>query len=313
MVYGSIVQKAYYAYVGATMSVFSRYPFGTNVFERDWDVLILLDTCRVDALRSVADEYDFLDQEEIGSIWSAGSGSSEWIANTFREEYLEDINTTAYISANAFAQSVLVDGERPDDGRGWSWSKWQTVDDDDLQILDQPWSYTPDHPEWHTEPRPVTERAIDTWRNNRPEHMILHYSQPHHPYAATAREEGRDELKKYEKNPFMALRTGCDFDLVWDAYLSQLREALDDVELLLENMDAEKVVISADHGEAFGEWGFLYKHPLGVLHPVIRKVPWAKTSATDTGSYESTLEPEYDQQKAEEKALDQLEKLGYVA
>jgi hypothetical protein len=29
---------------------------GTNVFDRDWDVLILLDTCRVDALREVKSE-----------------------------------------------------------------------------------------------------------------------------------------------------------------------------------------------------------------------------------------------------------------
>jgi len=52
---------------------------GTNVFDREWDVLIVLDTARVDALRVVADEYDFIGQ--VDSIWSVGerlrSGSPE--------------------------------------------------------------------------------------------------------------------------------------------------------------------------------------------------------------------------------------------
>lgn len=311
MVYGPLVRSAYYAYVGATMTLFSRYPPGTNVFEREWDVLVLLDTCRVDALQSVATEYDFVD-DEIDSIWSVGSGSCEWIANTFREEYRDEIAETAYISANGFAQRVLAEGERPDDGRGWSWSNWRTVDADTLAILDQPWSYTPDHPEWHTEPRPVTERAIDTWRTESVDRMVLHYSQPHHPYAATAREEGRDELERHEREPFRALRDGCGREIVWDAYMAQLREVLDDVEILLRNMDAETVVISADHGEAFGEWGVLYGHPLGVLHPVIRRVPWVETSAVDTDTYEPSLERNVDQEAAAEKVQEQLAKLGYL-
>jgi hypothetical protein len=31
------------------------------VYDLEWDTLIILDTCRVDALRTVADEYDFLE------------------------------------------------------------------------------------------------------------------------------------------------------------------------------------------------------------------------------------------------------------
>ena len=46
-----LLQSAYYAYAGALLSVTARYPIGTNVFERDWDLLVVLDACRVDALR----------------------------------------------------------------------------------------------------------------------------------------------------------------------------------------------------------------------------------------------------------------------
>ena len=34
------------------------------------------------------------------------------------------------------------------------------------------------------------------------------------------------------------------------------------VQNLLNNHDAERVIISADHGEAFGEFG-VYRHPVG--------------------------------------------------
>ena len=41
---------------------------------------------------------------------------------------------------------------------------------------------------------------------------------------------------------------------------------LNDIGILLDNLDAERVVITADHGEAFGEYGIL-GHKLGSLHP----------------------------------------------
>lgn len=47
---------------------------------------------------------------------------------------------------------------------------------------------------------------------------------------------------------------------------------LDEVELFLNNINANKVVISSDHGETFGELGF-YGHPAGCPHPVVKKVP----------------------------------------
>jgi len=43
-----------------------RMPVGTNIYERDWDALVVLDACRVDILREVADEYEFID--EVDSV-----------------------------------------------------------------------------------------------------------------------------------------------------------------------------------------------------------------------------------------------------
>jgi len=80
------------------MSIFSRIDYGTNIYERDWDVLIILDTARVDAMESVADEFGFI--EQVDSIRSLGSTSSEWLAKTFTTEYKSEISNTALISGN---------------------------------------------------------------------------------------------------------------------------------------------------------------------------------------------------------------------
>ncbi|MFB6185902.1 MAG: hypothetical protein ABEI86_03425, partial [Halobacteriaceae archaeon] len=94
------------------MSIFSRIDYGTNIYERDWDVLIILDTARVDAMESVADEFGFI--EQVDSIRSLGSTSSEWLAKTFTTEYKSEISNTALISGNPHVQHTLYDRQFPE-------------------------------------------------------------------------------------------------------------------------------------------------------------------------------------------------------
>lgn len=83
---------------------------------------------------------------------------------------------------------------------------------------------------------------------------------------------------------------------------------LESVELLLENIDAERAIITADHGNAFGEWGY-YRHPEGCPIPAVRNVPWIVTSARD----QKTHEPEeYDTDEVVLDVKEHLEALGYV-
>lgn len=104
--------------------------------------------------------------------------------------------------------------------------------------------------------------------------------QPHAPYIA-GHLESSNPIEPPWDEPVRQLRAGeVDRDAVWEQYLDNLRIVLDEVERLLENVDAEQVVITADHGEASGEMG-LYEHPIGCLHPVVKKVPWVGTTAVD--------------------------------
>lgn len=61
---------------------------GVNVFEADWGVLIVLDTCRPEWLRSVSTVYDFLD--EIDTVRSVGGRTAEWVSRTFENIPFDD-------------------------------------------------------------------------------------------------------------------------------------------------------------------------------------------------------------------------------
>jgi hypothetical protein len=296
----------------------NRLQVGTNVYDKEWDLLVLLDCCRVDALKAVADEYDFI--HDVDSMVSVGSTSREWISKTFTSDRLDDVQRTAYVTGNVYPRTVFEWGryEYPHrEGAGnyrrahMSHVGFDVVNASDFELLDMVWQYAPDEQTDFSKVRPdfLTDRAISVARERNPERLIVHYMYPHGPYVGNAVRESR-ELLEYEENPMMALRNGTTSrDAVWEAYLDELRYVLDSVEVLLENVDAERVAISADHGEGFGEWG-LYAHLLGSPSPYVKKVPWAETTARDTGTYEPTAtRPEME--PADDDVEDRLEALGY--
>jgi hypothetical protein len=140
-------------------------------------------------------------------------------------------------------------------------------------------------------PRAITDRAISAAREREPERLVVHYMQPHFPSipdplpgGAMSREAFGGRVGVWER-----LRRGdLSNDRVWHSFRENLRHVLDDVGILLDNVDADRVVLSADHGNAFGEWG-VYGHPDRVPIRVLREVPWTITTASDSGEYEPRL------------------------
>jgi len=304
----------------AATYMFSHYDIGTNVFELDWDCLILLDTCRLDALRTVAENYGFL--SNIDSIISVGGQSGEWMVNTFNHSWKDEISDTAYISANPHTESVIVDRMDPDSphhdkqiGRLARWGRNDFVDQSAFGLFEQVWKHDSNDEERvfdrsyeHSPPRYVTDRGIAVSRERDFDRLILHYMIPHAPYISEAITQGRD-LNEHERNPFEYIRRTGSRTAVFDAYLSDLRYVLDEVELLRENIDCDTLAVSSDHGEAFGEFG-VYMHHVGSLHHYVRRVPWMTTSCRD----EETYEPELSLSESDERsAEDVLESLGYLA
>ncbi len=287
-------------YTGAALRVFNRIPgtFRNHVFDEQWDVCVVLDACRYDAFCAVAPEYEWL-PDEPASIKSMGSMSEEWMQASFHDGWADEMAETGHITWNAYSNFNL--------------------DADDWAFLDEVWTREWDDDRGLLPPRAITEQAIRRWREDEPERMLVHYMQPHTPYRQLA-DDGVIEPLSHEcvgdkdeqgrLTVWKLLRRGeISHDRAWGAYLDNLRWVLDDIETLVENIDADRVVITADHGDCFGEWGGIYGHPKGVPAPELVTVPWAETTARDT----HTLHPaESDDESVETDAEERLEALGYI-
>lgn len=285
---------AYTTVLGPSIFVGSRLSVGSNIFEAEWDLMIILDTCRPDALRAVADEYEFVD--DVSERWSVGGDTWEWIANTFDRQYIDDIRTTAYITSNPNARTVLENQleanhadepiERPKVRRLKRYGAFDLVSAADFGKYESLFETGLEQGHGaYPSPRSVTNHGIDADRNGDFGRIILHYMPPHWPFLATRDERGDGQ------------RAGSNEDLTildqprevsWEAYLDNLRWGLNEVRLVLRNVDRETVVISADHGESFSDW--LPPHRSGSINPRVRLVPWVVTEAIDSNTYEPDLE-----------------------
>jgi hypothetical protein len=258
---------------------------GTNVYSRDWDILVILDACRADLYRDVVNG-------DAKSIWSVGSSSEEWINHTFTSS--TNFSKTAYITGNIFSRDYL--------------------DENDFHSLEEVWRYGWDDEAGTIPPRPLTNEAIRTWRETDADKMIVHYMQPHFPAIGSDIDLGggvtQDEFGRGGVvNIWSEMRSGAiDVETAWEAYRDNLKFVWSDVELLMENING-KAVITADHGNCFGKWG-AYGHPSGLMSPALRRVPWDSYYCSD----EKTHQPVEINKKdtADDTVEERLESLGYV-
>lgn len=311
-----IMKFAYGTYLYGALWTTKHIQFGTNILTENWDTLIILDACRVDALKYVAPEYDFL--EEITSRWSVGSTSKEWLVNTFRTKY--SVDNLAMVTGNGWAEVVF---EQDPNWGGWGaisvdwWNnspltrfiKRDVVRAQDFGLYLPVWEENK-RKAGNRAPRAetVTDAAIAAIREDNPEKTLIHYMQPHEPYLHNT--EPGEDVTGADANPLDELRNGAHKDEIWNKYLDNLRYVLDSVEILLNNIDSDNVIITADHGELFGEWG-VYGHFAALPHPHLRKVPWVKTTANNKETYNSE-KPLSAYQSNEGDVEKRLRDLGYV-
>lgn len=280
-------------------------PAGDSIYTREWDILLILDACRVDQLQELAHEYDML-PATIPEFVSLAGYSREWLTRNFTGEKLaahhDEISDTAYITGNPFTDDVFSDSHP-------------------FGYLDEVWKYGWDDADGTIHPDVISDRAIRAWRTRDHGRMIVHYMQPHIPFVG--QESHRDWHEGFDPHaaawgtqdqPTDLWTRYRDGDLsvskptLWAAYQDNLRYVLDHLEaVLLQNVEAETVVISADHGNAIGECGY-YGHGNVPLQSV-KHVPWVELSATDTHSYTPTIE----ETDADETGTveERLQALGY--
>lgn len=240
---------------------------GTNVFDEEWDVLVLLDCARPEMFSAVSDDYPYVSSG--GTRRSVASCSFEWLQKTFGERHGDLLAETAYVTANP-----------------------NTADADDLDLvadLVEVWRAGWDDEKETVPPGRVTDAAVRYARETTWGRLIVHYMQPHPPFLGDARESYGKVVRPDRETdtltfPEALLGGEIDPETGWELHVENLRTVLDEVDVLRRNLDAERMVISSDHGQAFGEWG-VYGHPCRVPIPALRTVPWEITTATDEQTY----------------------------
>lgn len=287
--------SVYQFYLGAWRALGDIYEYGTPIYSQEWDVLVILDACRYDQFRAIAPEFAFADK--LQATYSVGSASEEWLAKNFGPERADEMAETVYVTGNPFSRDFFTD---------------------EFLELDEVWRYAWDRELGTIRAEPITDRAIAHYRAHEPDRMIVHYMQPHRPFVtAPSLDGGLNGLAQTQTESDAA---GAIWDRlrddelsrkdVNDAFIDNLRYALNDVSRLLSNIDADRVVLTADHGNLLGDHG-LYDHPIAVPHPLLRRVPWCPTSARNTADETPRSKAELTTDSAA-GVEERLESLGYL-
>lgn len=264
------------------MGLVGRHVGGVPIWNREWDILAVLDGCRFDTFD---EEYD----DDVEAIRSVASTSHMWLSKTFDGR---DNSTVAYISGNPYASNL-----EPNE---FGYFHIEPVEMTDYGIET-------------VHPRALTERAIYVWRRRVElgiDSLVIHYMQPHVPFRSRPEWfENWSGTEGWGSGVWDELRAGqFGRDEFFEAYKDNLRWCLgeDGLETLRRNCSAQ-IGITADHGNGAGEWG-LYGHPTGGLAPSIRTVPWAAVQGEDR----ETLDPDVEEASTGIDAQSQLEALGYM-
>lgn len=258
---------------------------GERIFDREWDVLVVLDACR----------YDMYERVIGGAtpFTSCASTSKEWMAKNFSPEYSSVLAETAYITGNPYSR---------------------TLSDVEFGRLDETWRDCWDSDAGTILPGPLTDRAIRTARDGDFDRIIVHYMQPHYPFLGDDEVMGAMSLSSHGTSTTgnvwddVALGNADPEDVI-RAYEDNLRYVYERVQTLLENVNG-KVVLTADHGNALGEYG-LWGHPAHIPIDGLRTVPWDVYHCTDRETYTPTADQAH--ASVEETAVaDHLSDLGYL-
>jgi hypothetical protein len=277
-----LLSRAYFTYAVSSEA--------TSIYDEHWELLVVLDACRADLWAQVSPEHDRFGPAQTRT--SVGATSTEWLAGTFDDLPADVLANTAYVTGNPYTDEYL-DATR-------------------FARLDEVWRYAWDDDLGTVPARPLTDRAIAAGREGSHDRLIVHYMQPHFPCVPHPESGDGIALDRFGEEPISIweeLRFGQrDVEDVWELYRENLRYVLDEVALLFENVDAETAVVTADHGNAVGEYG-LYGHVAGVSLPCLREVPWYVTTASDDGTHDPA---EYETERASGDVTDRLKALGYA-
>jgi hypothetical protein len=268
---------------------------GVDIFEEDWDHLIILDACRYDMFAEQADLPGILE-----SRISRGSSTVEFLTANFANRNLRD---TVYVTGNPqlYRHREKMDPQLHATIEVWQEDGW---DEENKTVL----------------PETMANRTLEAAERFPNKRIISHFIQPHYPflYDEGVFDDSQAFLRPDEPGSWHQVMTGrvsASKESVWRAYRATLDRALPHVERLLENLDGRKVV-SADHGNMIGErarpfpvieWG----HPRAIYTPELVNIPWHIQSDGERRQVESEPAPERSSEVESDAVKERLADLGY--
>lgn len=247
-----------------------------RLLDRDWDVLVVLDACRLDTLRKVANW-------PVEQVSSPASCTPDWLESIVSNNVFSD---STVLTANPQYEKFEFDG-----------------------VVDHFWKTHWQDRVGTVLPEPVLREATDRLADESP--VVAHLQQPHWPYVARIGDTWQlayndlgpwgedDEIRSTQ----VAMARG-EIDIrraqrayeasvasVWAVLMPYVAEWLD---------DGYRAIVTADHGESFAQAGDIWmcEHPCGCHISSLTSVPWIEFSPsnppqsadTETGVVEDRLE-----------------------
>ena len=222
-----------------------------NIFEKDWDNLLILDACRLDLYEEVEGKTD--------GRTSLGSSTAEFVEKNFSEGDFSDV---VYVTGNPHFSKKLfseLTGRDPDKTFHEVFHTYMT--------------------DWNEEngtvlPESLIRDSITAKKLFPDKKIVIHFMQPHHPFVNSEIENDSAMVGKDKANKIWSRLEREEFskEEIWKAYRENLDYILNEIEEFTEDLEG-KTAITSDHGNAVGESTF-YGHPKEVNTKELREVPW---------------------------------------
>jgi len=284
-----------------------------KILDGDWDHLIILDACRYDVFKESYRKYPSLKEGKLKKRKSRGSSTSEWLHKTFTKT----LPNTIYISANPFINNRNLTLKETTTNYNKDWNPTENFKKV-VDIWDKGWDKETttvlprevnkevkkhlDHRQIihyiqpHTPFIPYVRQTKKTkGRDKGKKEDISIYAERKSKFHQLLKElrpdfiwkrlsvTNRWKIRKLvgdRLDPFAKAYIDSDLEQLKEYYRKNLEIALQGIENILPHLKG-KIVITADHGEAFGEQGE-WKHPTGSDNPVLREVPWLEINKEKT-------------------------------
>lgn len=263
---------------------------GVDIFEEDWDNMLILDACRYDMFA----EQHYL-PGSLESRISKGSATWEFLQANFADRDLEDV---VYVTASPMLHrnADVLNPRLHAVVNIWQEDGW---DDEHRTVL----------PETVTE---YAKRAAEDYPEKR---LLVHYLQPHYPFLGPTGQEHFDIDTLAIWDELRAGNLEIPDEIIWEAFRENLDVVLPYAEELLAELRG-KTVVTADHGQVIGERSFPipireYGHPRGIYMDELVRVPWLVHQNGERRTITSEPPRETHEDIDETVVADRLEQLGY--